>query len=119
MRILSANNIRHTLVGALAVSLALSLACSRAVQQGHADAPIAATADDIRPLRVGQDAPRFVVETVAGAPYHFEPRRLERPVILIAFRGGWCPYCNLHLSELRHVLPADELLATARELAAQ
>jgi peroxiredoxin len=23
----------------------------------------------------------------------------------VSFRGGWCPYCNLHLSELRHVVP--------------
>lgn len=105
VRFLSAHNIRHMLLGAFAVTIALSLACSLAVQHGHADVPIAARADAVRPLRAGQDAPRFVVETVDGEPYHFEPRRLERPTILIAFRGGWCPYCNTHLSELRHVLP--------------
>ena len=25
--------------------------------------------------------------------------------MLVSFRGGWCPYCNMHLSELRLVVP--------------
>jgi peroxiredoxin len=25
--------------------------------------------------------------------------------VLVTFRGGWCPYCNLHLSELKDVVP--------------
>jgi peroxiredoxin len=27
---------------------------------------------------------------------------LLKPLVLIFYRGGWCPYCNLHLAELRH-----------------
>ena len=50
-------------------------------------------------------APRFTVETVSNERFDFDPRNLERPAILIAFRGGWCPYCNVHLSELRHAIP--------------
>ncbi|MDX1499601.1 MAG: peroxiredoxin-like family protein, partial [Woeseiaceae bacterium] len=50
-------------------------------------------------------APRFVVRDVDGQPYHFDPDTLERPVVIITFRGGWCPYCNMHLSEVRHVIP--------------
>ena len=97
--------IRQMLLGLFAVTMAMSLACSLSIQHGHADVPVATSADEIRPLRPGKDAPRFTVETVDGKPFHFEPRDLERPVILIAYRGGWCPYCNTHLSELRHVLP--------------
>jgi peroxiredoxin len=26
-----------------------------------------------------------------------------QPAILVFYRGGWCPYCNLQLSELRLV----------------
>ncbi len=26
---------------------------------------------------------------------------MDKPVVLTFFRGGWCPYCNLHLSEMR------------------
>ena len=97
--------IKKMLLGLFAVTMAMSLACSLSIQHGHADVPVAASAVEIRPLRAGQDAPRFTVETVHGDPFHFEPRDLERPAILITFRGGWCPYCNMHLSELRHVLP--------------
>ncbi len=93
------------LLGLFAGTMVMSLACSLSIQHGHADVPVAATAEDVRPLRSGQDAPRFTVETVDGKPLHFEPRALERPAILVAFRGGWCPYCNTHLSGLRHVLP--------------
>jgi len=66
---------------------------------------VAPTADAATPLQAGDEAPRFSVRTVTGEPYDFDPRHLERPVILIVFRGGWCPYCNMHLSELRHVVP--------------
>lgn len=40
----------------------------------------------------------------------FDPESLAKPTILISFRGGWCPYCNTHLSELRHVLPEIQKL---------
>jgi peroxiredoxin len=26
---------------------------------------------------------------------------MQKPLVLTFFRGGWCPYCNLHLAELR------------------
>ena len=88
-----------------ALLLIASLACSVSVRSGYADAAIAADAESIEPLAAGDRAPRFVVRTVDGDGFDFDPQRLERPVILIVFRGGWCPYCNMHLSELRHVVP--------------
>jgi peroxiredoxin len=57
------------------------------------------------PLKTGDRAPEFTVRTVDGDPYVFDPDNLENPTILISFRGGWCPYCNTHLSELRTVIP--------------
>jgi peroxiredoxin len=98
-------NPRKVILGVFATTLMLSLICSRSIQQGHADVPIAETASDIQPLRSGQNAPRFTVETVDKEPFDFDPGELERPVIVISLRGGWCPYCNTQLSELRHVLP--------------
>ncbi|MCH9695617.1 MAG: redoxin domain-containing protein [Gammaproteobacteria bacterium] len=85
--------------------LGLSLAYSLAIRTGHADVPIAESADLVQPLTVGEDAPRFVVETVEGENFVFDPQNLERPAVLLTFRGGWCPYCNMHLSEVRHVIP--------------
>jgi len=97
-------NARSTVLGLLSAALFLSLACSMSVQYGHADTPVAATAEEIQPLIAGDVAPRFSVETVDHQSLVFEPRHLERPVLLISFRGGWCPFCNMHLSELRHVI---------------
>ncbi len=89
-------------------ALAVSLAYSVSIKEGHADVPVANDADEIQPLQVGDAAPYFSVRDVNGEAVEFDPAALERPTILITFRGGWCPYCNLHLSELRHVLPELE-----------
>ena len=87
------------------VLMSMSLFCSVAIKTGHADVPVAESADLINPLGAGDNAPRFVVETVAGEPFDFNPQELQRPVVLLAFRGGWCPFCNAYLSEMRHVIP--------------
>jgi peroxiredoxin len=97
-------NPRSTVLGALSTVLILSLTCSMSMRYGHADVPIAETADLAQPLPVGQVAPRFEVRTVENRPFVFDPRELERPVVLITFRGGWCPFCNMHLSELKDVV---------------
>jgi peroxiredoxin len=97
--------IRTVILGSLGLGLILSLIISNSVQYGHADVPVAPTAADIQPLKAGDKAPRFSVETVDNERFDFDPRRLERPVILVSFRGGWCPFCNMHLSELRHAIP--------------
>jgi len=97
-------NFRSMLVSALSTVLFLSLTCSMSMQYGHADAPIAGKAEMIEPLQVGQSAPRFTVRSVDHETFEFDPRNLERPVVVISFRGGWCPFCNMHLSELRDVV---------------
>jgi len=89
----------------LSLILLLGMVGSAPAQSLVANPQIAATADATTPLQAGDEAPQFSVETVGRESYDFDPRHLERPVILIVFRGGWCPYCNMHLSELRHVVP--------------
>ncbi len=97
-------NARSAVIGLFSTALVLSLVSSMSLQYGHADTPVAATAEEIQPLVAGDVAPRFTVETVDHEPFVFEPRKLEQPALLISFRGGWCPFCNMHLSELRHVI---------------
>lgn len=96
---------RISVAGVLSAVLFMSLACSMSMQHGHADVPIAESADLTQPLQAGEDAPQFVVRTVDNEPFVFDPRKLERPAVLITFRGGWCPFCNMHLSELKDVVP--------------
>jgi peroxiredoxin len=106
---INTHNIRVTprslILSAISTMLLLSLISSISIRYGHADVPVAATADQIKPLTKGDNAPRFIVQTVAGESFDFDPRKLDRPAIIIAFRGGWCPFCNMHLAELRHVIP--------------
>lgn len=97
-------NPRATVGAALLTVMVMSLACSMSLQYGHADVPIAATADDIQPLVAGDRAPQFTLRTVDNEEFVFDPRELENPAVVITFRGGWCPFCNTHLSELRHVV---------------
>ena len=67
--------------------------------------PIPAFAEDITPLETGDAAPSFSVRTVDDEAYEFDANSLTAPTMLISFRGGWCPYCNMHLSELRNAVP--------------
>ena len=85
------------------VLLLISTLCVTAPQAGAGEFP--ASAEQITPLRAGDRAPAFTVQTVANESFDFDPASLQRPVVLISFRGGWCPYCNMHLSELRTVIP--------------
>ena len=62
---------------------------------------IHADASEVRPLLPGMAAPAFNLRDATGAAISFDPAQLQKPVILTFFRGGWCPYCNLHLAELR------------------
>ena len=68
----------------------------------------AASPDDaskVKPLTAGTAAPAFTVHEADGKPFRFEPGKLDRPAMLIFYRGGWCPYCNAHLKDLRGAVP--------------
>jgi peroxiredoxin len=88
-----------------ALLMTLSIMTSVAIRSGHADVPVADSADLIEPLGEGDSAPRFIVASVDGEAFDFNPQSLERPVVLLTFRGGWCPFCNMYLSDMRHVIP--------------
>jgi peroxiredoxin len=69
----------------------------------------AATPDDatkVSPLEAGATAPDFIVRNADGSDHRFQARELNKPVVLIFYRGGWCAYCNAHLGALKK-LEAD------------
>ena len=96
------NLTRMAFVALLISSLIVSIS-----QQGvSADVlELPARAEDISPRQVGDRAPAFTVQTVDNEPFFFDPDNLDRPTVLISFRGGWCPFCNMHLSDLRYIIP--------------
>jgi len=60
-------------------------------------------ASKAQPLEVGQEAPEVSFRTVEGEDVTLEAAADGGPVALVFYRGGWCPYCNRHLMELRTV----------------
>jgi peroxiredoxin len=58
-------------------------------------------ASQVQPLLPGMSAPKFDLLDAQGRPVHFDPEKLDKPLVLSFYRGGWCPYCNLHLAEMR------------------
>ncbi|HYJ41831.1 MAG TPA: peroxiredoxin-like family protein [Steroidobacteraceae bacterium] len=89
-------NLKQRLTSAL---LALALAAAAAGS---------ASPDDparVKPLEVGAAAPAFSAREADGQPFLFQPKKLSKPTMLIFYRGGWCPYCNAHLKDLRTAVP--------------
>jgi peroxiredoxin len=59
-------------------------------------------------LRVGEPAPDFVLPNANGREVRLTDLLAQGPVVLVFYRGAWCPYCNLHLHALQETLPLIE-----------
>jgi len=59
----------------------------------------------VHPLSVGNPAPVFSARTADGVLRKFSPDAYSKPTIVLFYRGGWCPYCNMQLSDMRLVEP--------------
>ena len=81
--------------------LVLSLALNTATL--HAE--VYSSPQSAQALKVGDAAPSFTVRRVDNSLFEFSPAHLARPQVLIFYRGGWCPYCNLQLSDMHTVEP--------------
>jgi peroxiredoxin len=55
-------------------------------------------------LRAGQTAPRFTLPDAAGQPVSLSTLLAAGPVVLVFYRGNWCPYCNVQLRAYNQVL---------------
>jgi peroxiredoxin len=56
-------------------------------------------------IKQGDTAPDFVLPNVTGEPIQLSHLLAQGPVVLIFYRGGWCPYCNLALRSYQAILP--------------
>lgn len=90
--------------------LAMALIFSIAVFAGknksnEGSKKVAASADEICPLLVGQKIPTVQLKTHDGRGFDLNAAVAQKPTVLIFYRGGWCPYCNVHLGELQKIEP--------------
>jgi peroxiredoxin len=50
-----------------------------------------------RALQVGDPAPDRVLSDAQGRPQRLSERWRQGGLVLVFYRGGWCPYCNFTL----------------------
>lgn len=58
---------------------------------------------DISPLLIGERLPEIVLQTVENKSVELNDLLFKKKSILVFYRGGWCPYCNTHLSALAEI----------------
>jgi len=62
---------------------------------------LAEKAEDISPLLIGEAVPDVTLTSANGNEESILSILDEKPTVILFYRGGWCPYCNRHLSDIR------------------
>jgi len=61
---------------------------------------IPTVAEDISPILIGETLPNAYFQNAEGESVQLKAILEEKPTVLVFYRGGWCPYCNVQLSGL-------------------
>lgn len=67
--------------------------------------PVPLTAQDVHPLAVGDSAPDGILSTIRGKNVSLETLVEHKPSVIIFYRGGWCPFCNMQMDQLVKIQP--------------
>jgi peroxiredoxin len=83
---------------------------ARVATMEEATAQLRATGIDAQALAVGAQAPDLTLPDATGQMVRLSALWRQGPLVLVFYRGGWCPYCNLelrawqqHLATLKHL----------------
>jgi peroxiredoxin len=76
----------------------------------------AQSATEVQPLQVGAELPKVTLLDSEGKEVDFTHFSGKGPLIIVFFRGSWCPFCNRHNAELVKAYP--ELKKLGAELIA-
>jgi len=90
---------KHLLAKLFFFTLVLSSFSSQALDRTI----IAEVAEDVTPLLVGTTVPNVTVRTADGSPMSLSALLMEKPSVIVFYRGGWCPYCSRQLAELKDI----------------
>lgn len=74
------------------------------------------TADGVCPVKVGETIPDIALVTTDNKKSSSLSAIKDKPTVLIFYRGGWCPYCNAHLSDIGMV--EDEIIKAGYQVVA-
>ena len=61
------------------------------------------SAEEICPILIGANVPELTLQTVNGKLFNLNEAIRNKPTVLIFYRGGWCPYCNMQLGQLQDI----------------
>jgi len=60
---------------------------------------VADTAEAVEPLEVGDKIPDLKLTDAGSSEFDLTREVAKKPVALVFYRGGWCPYCNAQLTD--------------------
>ena len=66
----------------------------------NAQNPLPKSATDIAPLLIGEKIPNIILKSSENTDVLLSDLLKKKMSVLVFYRGGWCPYCNLHLQAL-------------------
>ncbi len=95
----------------LSVALLILGALSTPVQSE--ERPVAKNAQSVEPLRTGETLPDVSVRDSTGETVKLRSLHADRPLVIVFFRGSWCPVCTRHFQELIKVHPQVAELGAA------
>lgn len=82
------------------------VAPERVAMMEAATADLRASGVEARAVQVGASAPDVTLPDAMNRPVRLSDLWRRGPVVLIFYRGGWCPYCNLELRAWNEHLPS-------------
>ena len=63
----------------------------------------ATSAEKVNPVLISSTIPDVSVKNTDGKNLNLRDLVKEQPTIFVFYRGGWCPYCNSHLADLKTI----------------
>ncbi|MDX1279831.1 peroxiredoxin-like family protein [Shewanella colwelliana] len=67
--------------------------------------PLAQDELSVAPLMNGQTIPPALVKTLAGKVVDLNTFIAGKPSVIFFYRGGWCPFCNSQMGQLKAIEP--------------
>lgn len=58
------------------------------------------SATDIAPLLIGEKIPNVILKSSENTDVQLSDLLKKKKSVLVFYRGGWCPFCNMHLQAL-------------------
>lgn len=72
--------------------------CNSAIAQNYAP-----SAEKVTPVLISSTIPDVAVKNTDGEAVKLRNIVKDQPTIFVFYRGGWCPYCNQHLADLKKI----------------